>query len=55
MAVVGGRLLTTALQVKPEALTHGPGLGSQVTPLTSPLTPQNFVFTSPLRIGVSRN
>lgn len=53
MAVVSGRLLTAALQPKPESLTQGPGIGPQITSLVSPLTSPNLLITSPIGIGVS--
>lgn len=49
MAVVGGRLLTTALPGKPETTA----LATAMTPITSPVGAQGLLYSTPIRIGVS--
>lgn len=49
MAVLGGRLLTTALPGKPETTA----LASALTPITSPVGAQSLLYSTPIRIGVS--
>ena len=49
MAVVGGRLLTTALPGKPDVTAL-----ASMTPITSPVgAGQGLIYSTPIRIGVS--